>query len=198
MTSAAASLNNSPGKRPDLVGGLVLSPPLPGAGARVLQPAPERELWYQGFHRSGLAATLLDGDADRVRAYLAHFWTHWSAPDFRLPDEHLDHLVSVYSPPGAFTASTQWYLAGQGYVTAALAEQPPAARDRLAAPTEILWQEHDPLFPRTWADQIEAFCSDARVHLLNGVGHFTPVEAPGAFAHWVGHAVQRHLTEHQP
>lgn len=178
-------------ERPDLVGGLVISPPLPGAGARVLEPAVERELWYQGFHRSGLAATLLDGDPTGVRTYLKHFWNHWSGPGFRLRTEDLDHLLSVYSRPGAFAASIEWYRAGPGYVAAALGEQAPPRKDRLAVATEVLWQEHDPLFPRAWTDGIEAFFSDARLRLLDGVGHFTPVEAPEIFARSLDYAVRR-------
>jgi pimeloyl-ACP methyl ester carboxylesterase len=55
-----------------------------------------------------------------VRAYLAHFWSHWSGPGFE-PD--------------------------------------PAELDRLGE-----------------------FFSDVELRLLDGVGHFTPVEAPDAFA----------------
>jgi pimeloyl-ACP methyl ester carboxylesterase len=39
-----------------------------------------------------------------------------------------------------------------------------------------------PLFPRAWSDRLEAFFSDVTLELLDGVGHFTPVEAPEAFA----------------
>src|ERR1700683_4801605 len=37
-------------ERPDLVGALVIAPPLPGIGARILEPEPQRELWYQYYH----------------------------------------------------------------------------------------------------------------------------------------------------
>lgn len=171
--------------RPDLVGGLVLSPPLPGVGSRVLNPESEPELWYQGFHRSGVAETLLDGDVDRVHAYLTHFWNHWSGPDFQIEQPDIDHLVHQYSRPGAFTSSIAWYRTGRGYVANALAEEAPAKQDRVAVPTEILWQEFDPLFPRDWADRIHDFFSDARLHWADGVGHFTPVEAPQLFANLI-------------
>ena len=71
--------------RPDLVRGLVLSPPMPGAGDRVLTPSAQREFWYQQFHHLPLSARLLDGSPDAVRTYLEHFWTHWSGPYF-VPD----------------------------------------------------------------------------------------------------------------
>ena len=68
--------------RPDLVRALVISSPLPGIGDRILSPEAQREFWYQQFHRLGLPAQLIDGQPDAVRAYLRHFWEHWSGPDF--------------------------------------------------------------------------------------------------------------------
>ncbi|HJU00557.1 MAG TPA: alpha/beta hydrolase, partial [Actinomycetes bacterium] len=52
----------------------------------------------------------------------------------------------------------------------------------VAVPTTILWPEHDPLFPPAWSDRLGEFFADVRVRHLAGVGHFTPVEAPEAFA----------------
>jgi len=181
--------------RPDLVTALVLSPPLPGAGRRVLDPSVMPELWYQGFHRSGLAAQFLDGNTERVRAYLAHFWQHWSGPNFTLAEKDLEHLVSVYSPPGAFTAATRWYQGGPGYVAKALAEAAPADEHRLPIPVSVLWQEHDPLFPQSWTDRLPEFFADVRVTLAAGHGHFTPVEAPEAFAALINDATHPPATK---
>jgi pimeloyl-ACP methyl ester carboxylesterase len=168
--------------RPDLVRALVIAPPLPGIGDRILAPQAQREFWYQAFHNLGLSAELIDGRPDAVRAYLRHFWSHWSGPAYEPDDEHLDHLVSVYGPPGAFTASIAWYRAGAGSVAASLAEKVPAPRDRIKVPTTVLWPEHDPLFPREWSDRIGSFFADARLTWLDGAGHFSPLEAPGEFA----------------
>jgi len=168
--------------RPDLVRALVIAPPLPGIGDRILAPQAQREFWYQAFHNLGLSAELIDGRPDAVRAYLRHFWSHWSGPAYEPDEEHLDHLVSVYGPPGAFTASIAWYRAGAGSVAASLAEQVPAPGDRIAVPTTVLWPEHDPLFPREWSDRIGEFFADSRLTWLDGAGHFSPLEAPGAFA----------------
>src|SRR6516164_3967287 len=85
--------------RPDLVRALVVAPPLPGIGERILAPQAQREFWYQSFHQLALCIELIDGRPDAVGAYLRHFWTHWSGPDFELTDDHLRHLVSVYGPP---------------------------------------------------------------------------------------------------
>jgi pimeloyl-ACP methyl ester carboxylesterase len=71
----------------------------------------------------------------------------------------LDHLVSVYSPAGAFTASISWYRAGAGpsAAAAAMAETVPAPGDRLATPTTVLQPEFDPLFSRDWSDRLDEF-----------------------------------------
>ena len=168
--------------RPDLVRGLILSPPMPGAGERVLTPSAQREFWYQQFHHLPLSAQLLDGAPDAVRIYLEHFWSHWSGPDFVPDPAELDRLAGLYGRPGAFVASINWYRAGAGTVAMALQEKPPAAADRIAAPTTVLWPEHDPLFPRDWSDRVPDWFADAEVRPLDGVGHFTPLEAPAAFA----------------
>jgi pimeloyl-ACP methyl ester carboxylesterase len=164
--------------RPDLVRALVVSPPLPGIGERVLNPDAQREFWYQSFHQLSLAEQLVDGQPDAVRAYLRHFWSHWSGPRFALAGEHLDHLVAVYSPPGAFVASIGWYRAGAGAVARSLGERAPDPADRLATPTAVLWPEHDSLFPREWSDRLDEFFADVRLRHLDGVGHFVPLEAP--------------------
>jgi pimeloyl-ACP methyl ester carboxylesterase len=94
----------------------------------------------------------------------------------------LDRLADAYARPGAFVASINWYRSGSGTVALSLAEQPPAPSERIAVPTTVLWQEHDPLFPRTWSDRLGDYFADVRVRPLHGVGHFTPLEAPGEVA----------------
>jgi pimeloyl-ACP methyl ester carboxylesterase len=168
--------------RPDLVRALVVSPPLPGVGERVLTPDAHREFWYQAFHVLDLAEHLLDGSRDAVRAYLAHFWSHWSGPGFEPDPAELDRLAEAYGRPGAFVASINWYRAGSGAIARSLAEQVPAPEDRLAVPTTVLWPEHDPLFPQAWSDRLGQFFSDVDLRPLNGAGHFAPLEAPDEFA----------------
>jgi pimeloyl-ACP methyl ester carboxylesterase len=165
---------------PEKVRALVLAPPLPGAGDRVLTPDAQREFWYQAFHQLELAEQLVDGKRDAVRAYLRHFWTHWSGPGFELTDDHLERLTDRYAQPGAFTASIGWYRSGSGTVAMSLAETPP--EQRIAAPTTVLWPEHDPLFPRAWGDRLHEFFEDVTVTDLPGAGHFSPLEAPEAWA----------------
>jgi pimeloyl-ACP methyl ester carboxylesterase len=167
---------------PDLVQALVLSPPLPGAGDRVLTAQAQSEFWYQAFHQLPLAAQLIDGNPDAVREYLRHFWNHWSGPNFTLPDDDLDRLVADYALPGAFTASIAWYRAGAGTIAQSLTELPPERAIKIHASTDVLWPQHDPLFPRQWADRLDDYFIDAHLHLADGVGHFTPLECPDQFA----------------
>jgi pimeloyl-ACP methyl ester carboxylesterase len=168
--------------RPDLVRALVIAPPLPGIGDRILQPKAQQEFWYQAFHQLELCTELIDGQRDAVRSYLQHFWSHWSGPGYEPTSQRLDHLVSVYGQPGAFAASIAWYRAGAGSVSASLAERAPEPDQRIAAPTTVLWPEYDPLFPREWSDRIGEFFAAATLTWLDDVGHFSPVEAPDAYA----------------
>ena len=167
---------------PDAIRALVLAPPLQGVGERILSAASQREYWYQPFHNLAIADALLDGRPDAVRVYLAHFWEHWSAPGWSLPTERFDELVALYSRPGAFTASIAWYRSGSGGVATALAERAPDPENRVHVPTTVLWGEHEPLFPLAWSDRLGEFYSDFELEIVEGAGHFTPLEAPAAVA----------------
>ena len=168
---------------------VVLCPPLPGIGNRVLSASAQREFWYQAFHQLALSEQLIDGKREAVRAYLRHFWSHWSAPDYHQPEADLDRLAEIYSQPNAFTASIGWYRAGAGAVAVSVAETIPDPGDRISVDATILWPEHDPLFPRAWGDRLEDFFSHAKVRTLAGVGHFVPVEAPHDLASAIGDAL---------
>nr|WP_238362011.1 alpha/beta hydrolase [Actinopolymorpha pittospori] len=167
--------------RPDLVRALVVSPPLPGAGARVLELDPVKEFWYTSFHNLNLAGELVDGRPEAVRAYLQHFWCHWSGPEYVVDERRIDHLTEMYSPPGAFVASVMWYRSSGNPVTAYAQETTPTPSERLAVPTTILWQENDPIFPVSWSDRLDDFFSDYTFERLSTVGHFTPLEATDRF-----------------
>jgi len=168
-------------QRPDLLRALVLTPPLPGIGERILAPAAQQEFWYLPFHQLPVADELIDGRPDAVRHYLRHFWTHWSGPGFTLPDDHLDHLVSVYAEPGAFTASIGWYRVGVGGLARVAAERAPQPAERITVPTTVLWPNHDPLFPPVWSDRLNQFFADVRLQHVDS-GHFLPLERPHEFA----------------
>ena len=169
---------------PEAIRGLVLSPPLPGIGARILE---SEEYWYQPFHKLALAEELLDGRPDAIRAYLTHFWEHWSGPRWSLAADRFDELVELYTRPGAFMASIAWYRSGSAGVATALAERP----HRIHPPATVLWPENDALFPPAWADRLGEFFDDFELHHLAGVGHFVPLEAPAAVAEATVRALRR-------
>jgi pimeloyl-ACP methyl ester carboxylesterase len=174
--------------RPETIRALVLAPPLPGAGERILR---SDEFWYQPFHRLPLSEQLLDGNPDAIRTYLKHFWDHWSAPAWSLDDERFDEIVALYSRPGAFTSSIAWYRSGSGGVQTALTERAPAPHDRIAIRTTVLWPEHEPLFPPQWADRLDEFFSDYELQPVPGAGHFSPLEAPERVAEATARAARR-------
>ncbi len=161
-------------EHPASVGALALSPPMPGSGRGVLDGEIVPQLWYQYFHRSPLSIDLLDGQRDRIRDYLHHFWQRWSGPDFVVDTPAFEHLVDRYARPGAFESTSNGYRVGAGYVANALAEQAPERGGRLTTPVRVLWQEPDPLFPRAWADRLGDFFADVSVVPVDGIGHFTP------------------------
>ena len=159
---------------------LVVSPPLPGAGRRVLSPDAMREFWYQSFHQLSLIEELLDGDRAAVRAYLAHFSAPLVGPCVRAGrraarpprgrlqpagrDDRLSRLVPGPRRHGGL---------GAGGDRARRADR--HARHRAVAGAR-------PALPARWSDRLDVFFSDVEVVELDGVGHFTPVEAPEAFA----------------
>jgi pimeloyl-ACP methyl ester carboxylesterase len=173
--------------RPDLVKALVISPPLPGGGQRVFELRAVREFWYTSFHQLDLARQIVDGRPDAVRAYLHHFWAHWSGPDYVVDEARIDHLAEVYSPPGAFIAAAQWYRSSSNPVTAHANEVTPAPADRLATPASVLWQTEDAIFPHAWSDRLDDFLADYTLETLPGIGHFTPLEATATFAEAIRH-----------
>lgn len=164
----------------DRVAAAVMTPPLPGAAERMLAPAVQREFWYQVLHRLPLADALVDGSPAAVRAYLEHFWDHWSGAEFVLAEPELSRLVDLYARPGAFTTSIGWYRSRKGSAAGAGAEVGPDPR--FSTPIEILWPGQDPLFPAEWSDRLGEWYADLNLVHVPESGHFVPVEAPGAVA----------------
>jgi pimeloyl-ACP methyl ester carboxylesterase len=168
-------------QRPELVRALVLAPPLPGAGERILTAAMQPEFWYLPFHRLPLADDLIDGRPEAVRSYLRYFLAHWSGPDFVVTDDHIEHLVAEYAKPGAFAASISHHRVGRGGLDRVAAERVPPPAGRIAVPTTVLWPDHDPLFPPAWSDRLDQFFAQVRLRRVNA-GHFLPLECPREFA----------------
>ncbi len=176
-------------EHPDKVKALVISPPLPGVGQRILDAASQSEFWYQPFHQSPLIEGLLDGRPDAVRAYVEYFWQHWSGHRYQPDSDELERLASLYARPGAFVSSISYYRAGAGTVAQSVSEQTPTLQQRIQVPTAVIWPGDDALFPVEWSDRIDEFFSDVTVRYAEGAGHFTPLEAPHLFAAAIRDAV---------
>lgn len=166
---------------PERVRALVLAAPVyPGFGARPLEPAAQRERWYQHFHQLPQADALIGHDRETVRLYLAHFYDHWLGDKQTLRPAEFEEIVSAYAQTGAARGSIAWYRAGggSGQVALTAGATPPAP---IAQPAAILWGETDPILPAAWADRLgETFAQLRGVRILPGIGHFVPFEAPDA------------------
>ncbi|MCO1658370.1 alpha/beta fold hydrolase [Pseudonocardia humida] len=170
---------------PDRVVGLALGNPMnPAAGPLLLAPEHRGEFWYQDFHQLELASALIDGEPRAVAAYLGHFYRHWGGRQEPLGPAHLAALVRAYAEPGAFTASLNWYRSGSSSlpvaVAAARGDAPPAPP--VGVPSAVVWGAADPLFPPAFSEGLEAMLPGHRLTVLEDVGHFVPLEAPGELA----------------
>jgi pimeloyl-ACP methyl ester carboxylesterase len=176
--------------RPDLVKGLVVSPPLPGAGRRILEVEPARVYWYSSFIRTPLAEELLDGNREGVRRFLRYLINYWSGPGDVVDEARLEHLTEMYSQPGTFIGGSGHYRTNWNNPVTFYANEVTPPRDkRITTPTSILWAEFDPCFPLSWADRLDDFFTNWKMETLHNCGHFTPIEAPD---HWAA-AVKEHL-----
>ena len=68
-------------------------------------------------------------------------------------------------------------------------ETPPA--QRITTPTTVLWPEFDPLFPPEWSDRLDEWFTTVSLHHLDAIGHYSPIEAPDAFAQAIRSAILR-------
>ena len=157
---------------PEEIAGIVITPAYPGIGSRQTEPEFSGRYWYQHFHRSGLAADLIDGNEAAVRTYLGAIWRTWGGDGSLSHGPEFDRLVAGYSRPGAFRASIGWYSTPRGY----------AGATPVTVPSIMLWPGRDELFPVEWADRIPEWFPNGRVIVLPESGHFVPLEAPDAFA----------------
>lgn len=108
---AQAMLRAEPGR----FVGAVLTPAYPGIGDRARDREVSAHFWYQHFHRTPVAAPLIDGRADAVRAYLGYLVDAWAA-DSLTRGQRFEEVVAAYARPGAFEASIAWYGDNVGYM----------------------------------------------------------------------------------
>ena len=165
---------------PDRIRGLVLmNPTHPFIGDKRWKPRAQREAWYQHFHLLPLAEALIDGQRRSVEVYLGHFYAHW-AGSVPVARELFESVVDAYARRGAFAASLAWYRARASH----------REREHTFAPVEVptiaLWGDRDPMRPLDYREGFGQAFPRSQIRVLNGVGHFVPIEAPKAVAEAVG------------
>ena len=167
---------------PGRVQGLALSAPVyAGFGTRPLEPAAQKERWYQHFHMLAQADQLIGHDRETVRLYLSYFYDHWVGNKQALRAKEFEAIVDTYTQPGAVQGSIAWYRAGGGSGQVAVS-YPPSQLAPITHPTAVVWGEADPVLLSSWADRLEEYFPHlVRVQMLAGIGHFVPFEAPDAF-----------------
>jgi pimeloyl-ACP methyl ester carboxylesterase len=156
---------------PERIAGLVATPAFPAMQRYATAPEMAAHYWYQHFHRLPLSTQLLDGRPGDVRAYLTHIWSTWAGRDLT-SDPEFDALVADYARPGALAASIAWYSANPSG----------GSQAAIDVPSIILWGDRDPLFPVAWSESTAESFPNAELRVLEGCGHFVPLEAPEAFA----------------
>lgn len=162
------------------VRGLLLCDPVhPAARAEAGKLDLHKELWYQALHLLPWAGELIAHDRQTVEIYLRHFYTHWWG-EGEIDSEIFDALVDAYAQPGALEASLGWYRSRRrtsaGHVAEAGDGRP------LTLPVEVLWGARDPVTPIALAGSLARSFTDFHLETLEEVGHFAPLEAPGAVA----------------
>ncbi len=101
----------------------------------------------------------------------------------------LDELYNPYRQPDACRAAAlTWaaYRRGLGAVARARRELP-----RITAPTTVMFGAHDPYCTPASARAFASRIPNARLRMLDDVGHFTPTEAPTEVADELNSLLQR-------
>ena len=167
--------------RPELIDGIVVAPPLPGIGKRVFSEHAQAEFWYQAFHRLPVIEELDRRQARCGPVLSTAFLDALVRAGIRRRE--LDHLVERVLEAGSVHGVAQLVPGGRG------SGGHVGGRDRRRRRTtgstcrrSVLWPEFDPLFPRMWSDRLDDFFSDVRLRLVDGAGHYAPLEYPEILA----------------
>jgi pimeloyl-ACP methyl ester carboxylesterase len=152
------------------------------AASRNPQP-PEHEyrLWYQYyFHtergRAGLTA--------HRRGLCRLLWRLWS-PSWRFDDATYDRTAPSFDNPDFVPVVIQSYRHRYGYAAGDPAleeiEERLAAQPTITVPTVVLQGADDGVNPPTWSESMaQKFTGGYQRHVIAGVGHNLPQEAPAA------------------
>lgn len=164
--------------KPEYVKGLVLlNPPYQGIGTRRFDPSMQKEFWYQHFHNLHLSEQIIGSSAENIRHYISYFYQHWIGTEANIPQNEMEKILEIYSHPGNFIASIQYYRARAGAKTADAVKKQ-SIISKINVKTKVLWGEEDPVIPVTWSDKLSEYFDAVSLKTLPGVGHFVPFEAP--------------------
>lgn len=112
-------------------------------------------------------------------AFIEALWRRWS-PGWVPPPEALQSARAALSPPGALTAALGYYRAFRS--PSAWAGREVVLR-RLVQPTLMLSGARDACIPSAMFDGLAAaFLGPFDLRVIEGAGHFLPLEAPDAVA----------------
>lgn len=153
-------------RHPQLACLVVLNAPHPGSMAAYASRHPTqliRIAYVSFFQLPGLPELVLRTDGFRLlkRALTT------SSRKGTFPEDALRQYVRAWSQEGALTSMLNWYRALPFFVA--------AARDRIAAPTLVIWGDRDSALGAGLAEEGLAFCDEGEI-----------VHVPNA-THWVHH-----------
>jgi pimeloyl-ACP methyl ester carboxylesterase len=148
----------------------------PGIGPRMGTPDRLNEIWYQSFHQTEIAPSLVGATRESCRAYIGYVLRHWS---FRKQafDAVLEAFTDNFLKTGNLEGGFAHYKAAHAGRIAMLKGEAPGLPP-IAIPTCIRWAEHDPLFPYSWTDRLGETFTDLDLAPFPDVGHFPHREDP--------------------
>ena len=126
--------------------------------------------------RASTTTAVTDPSDENVRRRVA-----WLFHDTSMVTDELVNLRrSVYSRPG-FVAAIGNTLVLQDPETRARFSWDPAWVGRIAAPTLLLWTDHDPTGGLDEAEMLRSWLPGSSLHVITGAGHWPQWERPGEF-----------------
>lgn len=167
-------------RAPERLAGLALFDcPYPGIGPRWAAPDHLKEIWYQSFHQTPVAAAVVGASREACSAYIGHFLSHWAAgnPEGAFDAAAVEAWTENFMRPGNLQGGFNWYIgAAEERLRVIRGESP--ALPPIAVPTLVRWGALDPILRVAWADRLGETFADLDVAPFEGVGHFPHREAP--------------------